>query len=115
MHVLTVVAENLSPAHLLVAVKHWVAKFEQEIMNTDTGPADRGAYEFEHEGAPVAVHWNPVSTVNHMQPQSGGGSDSSDEPEGNEEPLLPTPSIAAVAASPRAKPAQSPKSKPRGS
>lgn len=68
MHVLTVIAKDLSPEHLLAAIKHWVAKFEQEIMHKDMGPSDRGSYEFEHDGVPTEVHWNPASTVNHMQP-----------------------------------------------
>lgn len=55
---LHVIAEDLSPKHLLAAVLHWASKFEQEIMNLDGGPKPTGVYEFEHDGKPTEVHWN---------------------------------------------------------
>lgn len=57
---LHVIAEDLSPSHLLAAIKHWVAKFEQEILHTDDGPPKIGVYEFEHDGQATKVHWMPT-------------------------------------------------------
>lgn len=85
MHVLTVIANELSPEHLLAAIKHWAAKFEQEILHKDMGPSDRGVYEFEHDGKPTEVHWNPAATVNHMQPSDPAGA--VETPPANSDPV----------------------------
>jgi hypothetical protein len=67
MHVLTVIAKDLSPEHLLAAIKHWAAKFEQEILNKDRGPSASGRYEFEHDGKPTEVHWHPNYHSDHRE------------------------------------------------
>jgi hypothetical protein len=62
------VERDLSPTHLLAAVKHWLAKFEQEILNVDDGPARHGTYAFDHDGAQTSVSWGPIEAMEDYEP-----------------------------------------------
>jgi hypothetical protein len=58
MHILTIESAEQTIDHAIAAVKHWLNKIEQEVMNVDGGPSDDGAYSFEHEGKPTTVTWS---------------------------------------------------------
>lgn len=58
MHILTVNALEQDIHHVIAAVKHWLSKIEQEVFNSDEGPAEDGVYEFDHDGKPTTVTWS---------------------------------------------------------